>query len=118
MGETLREMNISEAEIKEIQLAQESNGSNDDDSANKKPDVQPGNLAIVELFFTVERYWERVGMEAIQLYLDPLKVEARASKLSWYKTLDDQTMELLWHGLDIMEKACLATWAEHKKVNE
>jgi len=118
LGETFRGMQVSEEEIKEVLAAQEANGSNAVESASKMPEVQPGNLAIVELFFAVGKYWERAGMEATRLCLDPLKVEARASKLRWYKSLDDEAIELIWQGLDIMESACLTTWSEHKKNNE
>lgn len=118
LGETFRNMNISDEEVKEVLAAQEANGSNAYDSANEMPEIQPGNLAIVELFFTVGKYWERAGMEAIQLCLDPVKVETRANKLVWYKRLDDPTQELLWYGLDIMENACLSAWSEHRKLNE
>jgi hypothetical protein len=117
LGETLKSMGVDDEEIKEVIITQKADRNAEDDS-HKMPDVQPANLAIVELFLTVAKYWERAGMEAIQLYLDPLKVEARASKLVWYKTLDDHMKELLWFGLDMMENTCLTTWAEHKKRND
>lgn len=116
LGETFRNMNVSDEEVKEALSAQEAMRNSANDSADKMPEIQPGNLAIVELFFTVGKYWERAGMEAIQLCLDPVKVETRANKLVWYKRLDDPTQELLWYGLDIMENACLTAWSEQRKT--
>lgn len=79
------------------------------------PDIQPANYLIVELFFTVAKYFNRVGMEATPVCLDPLKVEARASKIAWYKQLDETSMETLWHGLDVIESECLIAWHEQRE---
>lgn len=118
LGETLKGMNVSDDEISAVLIAQASASANTTACKNAMPDIQPGNLATVELFFVVGKYWERAGMEAIQLCLDPVKVECRANKLVWYKTLTPLLQERLWDGLDIMENACLNAWAEHRKTNE
>ncbi|WP_085299250.1 hypothetical protein [Cognaticolwellia mytili] len=109
--ETLRHMKVDESEIKEI-IAQQ---QRDNEQHDEALEIQPGNALIVHLFFIVAKYWERVGMEATPLYLDPVKVEARASKLAWYKQLDDEALELLWNGLDIMEMACSKVWSTQRE---
>lgn len=78
------------------------------------PEIQPANYLIVALFFTVAKYFERAGMEATPICLDPVKVEARASKLTWYQQLDAPSMETLWYGLDVMENECLLAWQQQK----
>lgn len=72
--------------------------------------IQPANYLIVNAFFAVCKYWDRAGMEAIRVSLDPIKVNMRLSKFTWYKTLSDSGMEKLWEGLDVMEQECLSVW--------
>ena len=100
-------MGLSQPEIDEALAAQSSNDQDD-------IEIQPGNWLTVALFFTVCRYWVRAGMEGRPVHLDPLRVEARANKLVWYKSLDDESMERLWAGLEVMELACLSAWREKK----
>lgn len=78
------------------------------------PDIQPANWLTVNLFCRVYKYWVRVGMDATPMHLDATAVELRASKMPWYKKLDDQAIEKLWEGLDIMESECLTVFKEQR----
>jgi hypothetical protein len=109
---TLESMDASAEEIRQavaVQFAEQQ-------SSEKIPDIQPANFLIVELFFNVAKFFDRVGMEATPICLDPLKVETRAAKNRWYKQLDEQSMETLWHGLDVMENECLSAWYKQRQA--
>jgi len=109
--QTLENIGANAAEINQAVTAQYPQQQDKE----QVPDIQPANYLIVELFFSVAKYFDRVGMEATPVCLDPLKVEARASKLRWYKQLDEASMETLWHGLDVMESECLSAWHEQRE---
>jgi len=109
--QTLKNIGASAAEISQAVTAQYPQQQDNE----QIPDIQPANYLIVELFFSVAKYFERVGMEATPVCLDPLKVETRASKIAWYKKLDEKSMETLWYGLDVMESECLQAWSQQRE---
>lgn len=110
LAETLRENGVDEAEVTAI-LAVEMENQKHIPSSDA-PEIQPGNALIVKLFFAVARYWEYAGMDCQRVYLNPVYVEARAKKFSWYHALEPQLIEKLWWGLDVMEQVALKTWRE------
>ena len=55
-------------------------------------------------------------MEGQKVGLDPVMVEARASKIVWYQELDAHTKEWVWRGLDVMANMCIKTWHDEKKT--
>jgi len=114
-AKTLESMGVSSDDIAQAIKVQFPLSDEDQD---KFPEIQPANVIIVQLFFLVAKYWERIGMEAIAVCLDPIKVESRASKLRWYKQLDDDALELIWDGLDVMETACLQAWHKQREVKK
>jgi len=114
-AKTLESMGVSSEDIAKAITAQYPSSAKAQDEL---PEIQPANTIIVQLFFIVAKYWERIGMEATPICLDPIKVEARASKLRWYRGLDDKTLELVWEGLDVMETACLQAWHEQREANK
>jgi len=107
--QALENMGIDDAQISQVieeQTAVKQPGT--------MPDIQPANLLIVSLFFSVFRYWCRAGMEAQPIYLDPVAIETRASKLVWYQGLEAEEKQRVWDGLEVMENTCLKVWAEQK----
>lgn len=107
--DALKEMGIDEAEIDAAIREQQAIKQPD-----AIPDIQPANLLIASLFFSVSRYWCRAGMEAQPMYLDPAAIQTRANHLTWYQGITSEEKERVWDGLEVMENACLQAWAEQK----
>lgn len=77
---------------------------------NTTPDIQPGNLMTVQVFFAVSTQWVHAGMSGVRVGLNYPAVEARCRVMPDYQALELDEQNLIWSGLQRMEKAALEVW--------
>lgn len=80
------------------------------------PEIQPGNALIVRLFYAVATQWNYAGMAACRTGLNYHSVQIRASALPEWQHLTPELIAEIWDGIQIMEYAALAEWAEQQNV--
>jgi len=71
------------------------------------PEIQPCNDFIVRLFFKVCTQWVYAGMSGVRVGLNYQAIAAGAESTPGYSELNAELKDMVWSGLQRMEKEVL-----------
>ncbi|WP_102798722.1 DUF1799 domain-containing protein [Bowmanella denitrificans] len=83
-------------------------------TAQAGPDIQPGNLLTVRLFYAVSTQWLTAGMAGTRTGLNYPAIDVRAMRMPDYQALPIELKDAVWRGLQVMELAALAAWSSQE----